>query len=86
MVYSGVMFNQEGKTKMNTITEDALETAKVAARVLNSSTSDWSTAEDKALRPMARPLAEYEDLRGLAQAKLEAAQALLTALEELDPQ
>jgi len=69
---------------MNTITEDALETAKVAARVLNVSTSDWSTAEDKALRPMARPLAEYDQLRALTIEKLEAARALLDALDELE--
>jgi len=80
MVYSGGMFNQEGNTKM----EETLESAKAAARVLNVSTSDWTDAEGKALRPMARPLAEYGDLRALTVEKLEAARTLLEALDELE--
>lgn len=64
--------------------DTALETAKAAARLLNGSSSEWVDAENKALHPMAKPLAEYAELRALAEAKRAAAETLLAALDELD--
>lgn len=72
------------ETEKGSKMEETLETAKAAARVLNGSSSEWLDAENKALRPMAQPLAEYGELRALAEAKLAAVTTLLNALDELD--
>lgn len=81
-VYDGLMFETRKGTEM----EETLETAKTAARLLNGSSSQWLDAENRALRPMAQPLAEYGELRELAEAKREAAETLLKALDELASQ